>query len=117
MFETISAIIVTVSNMKASTAFYRDTLGISIKFESPDWTEFITEGTTLALHSTTDQRKAQPGGVSFGFRVNNIDEVYDLLQARGVQFVMPPTKQDFGAKLAVFLDPDGHSISMSDYQA
>jgi hypothetical protein len=38
---------VTVSDMNRSVEFYRDKLGMPMKFQSPDWTEFQTEGTTL----------------------------------------------------------------------
>jgi len=30
--------------------FYRDVLGLTVKFESPGWSEFATGETTLALH-------------------------------------------------------------------
>jgi catechol 2,3-dioxygenase-like lactoylglutathione lyase family enzyme len=42
--------IVFVSDMKRSVSFYRDRLGLPLKFESPGWSEFATEGATLALH-------------------------------------------------------------------
>ncbi|MGI9516973.1 MAG: VOC family protein [Pirellulaceae bacterium] len=42
--------IVLVSDMARSVKYYRDTLGIPLKFESPEWTEFKTDGATLALH-------------------------------------------------------------------
>ena len=48
----VSYAIMFVSNMKRSVSFYRDRLGIPLKFESPGWTEFATEGATLALHSS-----------------------------------------------------------------
>ena len=38
--------IVYVSDMQRSLSFYRDVLGIPLKFESPGWTEFATEGAT-----------------------------------------------------------------------
>ena len=44
--------IVFVSEMKRSVWFYRDVMGLPLKFESPDWTEFATEGATLALHAS-----------------------------------------------------------------
>ena|ERR1051326_5997482 len=114
MLDKISYVIVIVSDMKRSVEFYRETLGLPLKFESPGWSEFATPGSTLALHSETQEKKAQPGGISFGFNTNNLDELYETLKARGVRFVMPPTKQDFGARLAVFLDPDGYAIPVSD---
>jgi len=42
--------IVFVSDMAASVEFHRDVLGLSLNYETPDWTEFSTEGATLALH-------------------------------------------------------------------
>jgi catechol 2,3-dioxygenase-like lactoylglutathione lyase family enzyme len=36
--------------MKQAVAFYRDVMGLPLKFETPGWTEFATEGATLALH-------------------------------------------------------------------
>ena len=49
MLEFSHAIIF-VSDMARSVAFYRDVLGLPLRFESPEWTEFDTPGSTLALH-------------------------------------------------------------------
>ena len=45
-----------VSDMKRSIRFYRDTLGMELKQESKDWTEFSTRGTVLALHPAKRKR-------------------------------------------------------------
>ena len=42
--------IVFVSDVKRSVSFYRDVLGLPLRFESPGWTEFATDGATLVLH-------------------------------------------------------------------
>ena len=44
--------IIFVSDMEHSVRFYRDVVGIPLKFESPGWTEFDTDGATLALHKS-----------------------------------------------------------------
>ena len=44
--------IVFVSDMKRSVSFYRDALGLTLRFESPGWSEFATDGATLALHAS-----------------------------------------------------------------
>lgn len=44
--------IVFVSDMKRAVSFYRDVMGLALRFESPGWTEFATDGATLALHTT-----------------------------------------------------------------
>ena len=50
MFSKVDYVMVNVSDMGLSVAFYRDTLGLRLKFESPGWSEFETGATTLALH-------------------------------------------------------------------
>jgi len=122
MFKQIDYTMVIVSDMKRSVQFYRDTLGIPLKFESPDWTEFQTGTTTFALHGggvprqyqdTGDQSKTA-GGCSIGFNVDNVDKTYEELKAKGVVFVMPPAQREGeGIRLAVGLDPDGLPISFA----
>jgi lactoylglutathione lyase len=122
MFKQIDYTMVIVSDMKRSVQFYRDTLGIPLKFESPDWTEFATGTTTFALHGggvtrqyqdTGDQSKTA-GACSIGFNVDDVDKTYDELKAKGVVFVMPPAQREGeGIRLAVGLDPDGLPISFA----
>ena len=50
MFKQLDYTMVIVSDMPRSVEFYRDKLGLPLKFESPEWTEFVTGTTTLALH-------------------------------------------------------------------
>jgi lactoylglutathione lyase len=113
---------ITVSNMTRSVEFYRDRLGLSLKFESPDWTEFSTGTTTLALHGGGIKRDAQGGGdpgkaagtCSIGFNVADVDKTYAELKSKGVPFVMPPSQREGeGIKLAVCIDPDGLPISFA----
>jgi len=113
---------VTVSNMARSVEFYKDKLGIPMKFGSPDWTEFQTGTTTLALHgggkpqeSSTEQQSHVAGTCSIGFNVENLDQTYELLRARGVVFTMPPTaREGEGIKLAIARDPDGLAVSFGE---
>ncbi len=122
MFQQIDYTMVVVSDMKRSVEFYRDKLGIPLKFETPEWTEFATGTTTLALHgggvvSTTppagDPTK-HAGSCSIGFNVTDVDKTYEELQARGIRFVMPPTQREGeGIRLAVCIDPDGLPIAFA----
>ena len=122
MLKQLDYAMVMVSDMQRSVEFYRDTLGIALKFQSPDWTEFLTGTTTLALHGGGVPQKhsgppseGRPAGVcTIGFNVEDVDKTYEELKAKGVRFVMPPTKQEAeGIKLAVALDPDGLTISLA----
>jgi len=122
MFKQIDYTMVVVSDMARSVEFYRDRLGIPLKFESPDWTEFQTGTTTLALHGggvtpatppAGDPTK-QAGSCSIGFNVADVDKTYEELKTKGINFVMPPTQREGeGIKLAVCVDPDGLPIAFA----
>jgi lactoylglutathione lyase len=121
MFKQIDYTMVIVSDMARSIEFYRDKLGIPLKFESPEWTEFLTGTTTLALHgggvprqSTGHSADKDAGTCSIGFNVDDVDKTYEELKAKGINFVMPPTQREGeGIKLAVCIDPDGLPISFA----
>ncbi len=100
-----------VTDMDRAVAFYRDTLGLVLKFASPHWSEFDTGETTLALHPASE--KNPPGAVELGFEVPDLAKFHQELSAKGVTFSMPPTKQDFGGMLAQFVDSEGGHVSVS----
>ncbi|HXY36675.1 MAG TPA: VOC family protein [Planctomycetaceae bacterium] len=122
MFNQVDYAMVIVSDMGRSVAFYRDTLGLKLKFESPGWSEFDTGATTLALHSGapasqsgTAPRGPVAGTCSLGFSVTDLNSTYAELRKRGANFVMPPTERgDEGIRLAVCVDPDGLGISFAE---
>jgi len=123
MFTKVDYVMVLVSDMNRAIQFYRDKLGLPLKFESPNWTEFQSGATTLALHGGGvkaghpvhgDGKEKFAGSCSIGFNVEDLNQAYQALQGKGVKFIMPPTQQDKeGIKLAVCLDPDGLPISLA----
>ena len=123
MFKQVDYVMVVVSDMSRSVKFYRDQLGLALKFESPGWSEFQTGATTLALHGggkPQEKKGGNPGEqyagtCSLGFSVENLDQKFGDLKARGVIFVKPPTEQkEEGIKLAVAIDPDGLPVAFAE---
>ena len=102
-----------VSNMDDAVKFYRDTLGLPLKSQSPGWSEFATGSTVLALHPSSERNPA--GTVELGFSVDDLQAFYATMAAKGVTFPMPPKEQDFGS-LAQFLDCEGSACSVSQEQ-
>ncbi|MCH7876077.1 MAG: VOC family protein [Gemmatimonadetes bacterium] len=116
----LSYVIVFVSDMKRSTAFYREAIGLPLKFESPGWTEFATEGATLALHASDgvaaadeDQDHLPPGRCRPGLSVPDLDEFHKRMVERQVPCLQEP-KLVFGARLAQYEDPDGLAVSVAE---
>ena len=116
----LSYAIVFVSDMKRSLAFYRDVIGLPLRFESPGWTEFATDGATLALHAAdrtgSEKTSAQPetaGQCRPGIAVPNLDEFHKRMAERNVPCAQPPT-ETFGTRIAQYVDPDGLAISVAE---
>lgn len=116
----VSYAIVFVSDMKRSVSFYRDDLGLPLRFESPEWTEFATDGATLALHAgeppvagRADAVGGSAGRCRPGLSVSNLDEFHSRAVAAGVPCVQEP-KEVFGARIAQYADPDGLVVSVSE---
>ena len=126
MFTQIDYTMIIVSDMDRSVEFYRDKLGIPLKFQSPDWTEFQTGATTLALHGGGVRDEHVPAGdpskragtCSIGFNVEDVDQAFEALKAKGVNFIMAPAQREGeGIKLAVCIDPDGLPVSLAQVTA
>lgn len=115
MFRKVGAVILLVSDMSRSTKFYKNTLGLTLKSKSRDWTEFFKDGTVLALHSASKKLKPKSGkpkiGMLVAFKVISMDEAYKVLKSKRVRFMKEPKDEDFG-KHAIILDPDGYMISL-----
>jgi lactoylglutathione lyase len=119
MFQKVDYIMIIVSDMKRSVEFYRDIIGLQVKFESPEWTEFLTGETTLALHGGGEggerlRGKKRAGKCTIGFNVENVDQTFTELKALGVSFIMEPqAREGEPIKLAVAVDPDGFEITFA----
>jgi lactoylglutathione lyase len=108
----LSYIIEFVADMDRAIRFYRDVIGLPLKFQSPGWSEFSTGGeVTFALHPASEKNPA--GKLEMGVNVPDLQQFYGEMTGKGVQFPMAPTKQDFGGMLARFVDSEGAHVSVS----
>ena len=99
-----------VADMDRAVAFHRDVLELSLKFQSPEWSEFATGQTTLALHPATPDKQA--GTVELGFASDDLGGFYARREALGVDFTKPPAEMH-GMHIAQLRDPDGADTSIS----
>lgn len=118
--------ILVVSDLDDSVAWYRDVLGASLYREYGGTSAvFDFNGTWLLLVTGGDPTPDKPEVVfeppsdrspvshSFTIRVDDCRSAYDLLAARGAQFLTPP--HDWGAEIRCFFrDPDGHLYEISE---
>lgn len=109
--------IIAVSDMTRSVAFYRELLGFQTHYESPDWTEFDTGATTLALHIAGTAAVPPPdhhaaGSAWISFAVDDVHRFHHDAVQRGVRCVQEPRDEAWGTN-ASYADPDGFVFSVA----
>jgi lactoylglutathione lyase len=77
----LSHVIEFVADMDSAVKFYRDVIGLPLKFQSPGWSEFVTGETSLALHSASESKPA--GSLELGFHADDLPKFYEEMSARG----------------------------------
>jgi predicted enzyme related to lactoylglutathione lyase len=107
---------INVHDVEKAVAFYRDTLGLRFLFQAgPKMAFFDCAGLRLMLAVAEKPEFDHPGSV-FYFQVDDIRQVADTLQARGVAFETPPhliaRMPDHDLWMAFFRDVDGNLLAL-----
>ncbi len=111
MAPQLSHVIVYVADMEAAVAFYRDIVGFEPRQVSPEWSEFATGETTLALHRASEENP--PGSIEAGLTTPDAASFYRELSAEGVDFPKPPRQEGHGI-LGKLRDRDGAAWSVGE---
>lgn len=110
----IGVLMLGVKDLDVSTAFYRDTLGLTLQQLIPgDFAFFDAGGMTLAL--SLPHAKNSPslvGATEIVFSVSGVREACEALRARGVKITVEPRNVAGNLWSANFNDPDGHKLSI-----
>ncbi|HSV04300.1 MAG TPA: VOC family protein [Phenylobacterium sp.] len=97
-------------DMEGAVAFFRDRLGLKLRFYTPFWSEFETGDVTLALHPASPANPA--GNVQLGFATDDVVRLHAEAETEGLIFSAAP-KDEHGTKLATIRDPEGAEISLT----
>ncbi len=103
-------VIANVSDLPAAVAFWRDTVGLPLKFQTADWAEFETGPTRLALQPASPGNPA--GTWQPGLRTPDLAGTRGALAAKGVDIHREP-REEHGFLLSLFVGPDGGPVSLS----
>lgn len=87
--KEIGQIAVTVQNLSAATAFYRDKLGMTLLFEAPSMA-FFQCGSMRLMLSTAEKPEFDHAASILYYRVDDIAAAHRTLEQRGVTFVADP---------------------------
>jgi lactoylglutathione lyase len=111
------------ADLDRSIRFYRDSLGIPLRFSTDSYAEFQTDGAKFALYSRAHLpeligREAPPGPVPWpqgeiAFLVEDPDAEYVRLRDSGVTILARPTDRPWGERTVHLSDPDGNVVELT----
>jgi catechol 2,3-dioxygenase-like lactoylglutathione lyase family enzyme len=94
--------------------FYRDRLGLTPRTSKPDFINFDWDGVRLSVsvHDGVQGASRDPLRIMVNLLVDDIVAVHARLAGAGVVFTRPPEPEDWGGRVATFLDPDGNRLQL-----
>lgn len=115
-----------VSDLEACFNFYRDVMGFQVTMNAlhDGYADFTTGDMNLALFRRREMAEivgteSKPADVECQdkvvliFSVSDVEEVYQNLRHKGIQFTKPPMNNPYyGIKTAYLRDPDGNLIGL-----
>ncbi|MEU4235989.1 VOC family protein [Actinoplanes sp. NPDC026619] len=102
------------------TDFYEQVTGETARRHTPDFSELVLPGATLAIGSTATVKlfgegSAEPAAnrtAIIEFRVDDVDAEFDRLRDRIGELVQAPTTMPWGNRSLLFRDPDGTLVNL-----
>ncbi len=114
------------SNLQQTKSFYTTLLGFTVVFEN-EWYILLQSpgGTDQLSFLLPGQEHQQPlfreefngKGVYLTIEVDNVDEVYQQLQARGVKMAVSLRNEPWGDRHFAIVDPNGIGVDIVTYQS
>jgi len=112
----IGQIFVNVHDLDRAIAFYRDILGMKFLFQAPpNMAFFDCDGIRLMLGIADRPGLDHPASIIY-YKVDDIERVYEIFKARGVEFVVKPhlvaPMPTYDLWLADFRDSEGNLLAL-----
>jgi lactoylglutathione lyase len=112
-----------VSDLDRAIGFYRDVIGVPLRFRADAYAEFATEGAKFALfprselpgligHYAPPDPAPWPQG-DVAFFVDDVNREHARLQDAGVPVLAPPTDRPWGERTLHVADPDGNVVELT----
>lgn len=116
-------VILIVEDLDRALQFYTEVLGLRLGHRSGDYAQLDTGATRLGFYtrkamartlgSSLNPPAQDAPGFEIGFKVLDVDAVFQELVARGALPAVPPTTRPWGQRTAYVRDPDGHLIELA----
>ena len=109
MTEGIKTIVVPVSDLAASKAFYTELLGVQPAHDQPYYVGFEVAGQHFGLNPNGDVS----AGTVYYWHVSDLEARRDALVAAGATVIQDATPVGGGRVVATLKDADGHTVGLA----
>lgn len=121
LFQSIGQVHISVSDIDRAVSFYRDTLGMRFLFQVPGQPmAFFKCGEVRLYLGVPEEEEFRSRSVHY-YRVSSVDDAYEELKGRGVEFRDRPhmvhSDDSHELWLAFFNDPDGNHLALMEERA
>lgn len=118
--ERIDHVILYAEDLDREVPFYRDVLGLALRFRDRGYAEFGLRNLRLGLFDRSglgellgpEGAQRRPDGEIL-FLVPDVDAWVDRLRAAGVRILSGPVDRPWGHRTLHVLDPDGHVVELA----
>ena len=112
----IGQIFVNVKDLDRAIAFYRDMLGMRFLFQAPPGMAFFDCGGIRIMLGVADRPAIDHPASIIYYKVDDIEKVYEVFNARGVEFIVKPhlvaPMPTYDLWLADFKDSEGNILAL-----
>jgi predicted enzyme related to lactoylglutathione lyase len=112
----IGQIFVNVKDLDRAIAFYRDMLGMRFLFTAPPGMAFFECGDIRIMLGRADRPEIDHPASIIYYKVDDIEKVYEVFNARGVEFIVKPhlvaPMPTYDLWLADFKDSEGNILAL-----
>ena len=106
--------IIFVNDVLATLLWYQDKLGLQVEFA---WGEPVIHGSIIAGDTTFHFSRSDPTTPRTSYMtiyVNELDDLFDDISARGVEVVQPPETMEWGMRAFMINDCNGDLVMFAD---
>lgn len=115
MLKRVESLVLFVPNVVAAANWYAEIFGAEVYFENPLFAFVRGPGAVIGFHPADDKCPGGVGGTSVVWEVEDLQTAVAFLTERGARVHRGPGRTEFGAGVALLIDPFGCTVGLHQF--